>query len=80
MPLARAIASLALDVNNFGQGFDSSSLVAMLVKPDSARCSYPAPMTHQQRAAEQVRPDLQPIVPPFIYLRSDTRERRTLRR
>ena len=76
--LSRSIASPAFDANNFRQCVDGSALVRVGVKPDSARRPDPTPMTHEQRAAEKVRPDLQPIVPPFIYFRPNARERRTI--
>jgi hypothetical protein len=71
--LSRSIASLAFDASNSRQCVDGSALVGMRVKPDSAGCSDPAPVTHQQRAAEQVRPDFHPIVPPLVHLRANTR-------
>jgi hypothetical protein len=72
--LSGSIASPTFHANNSSQCVDGGAPVGMGIKPDSARCPDPAPMTHQQRAAKQVRPDLQPIVSPFVYFRSNARE------
>ena len=51
----------------------------MRVEPTATFRSNPAPLPDKQCPAEQVRPDLQAIIPPLVQFRTNSRERRVIR-
>jgi hypothetical protein len=51
----------------------------MRIQPASSFGADVAPLAQQQRATEQVRPDLDPIESPFVMFRADADQRRGVR-
>ena len=52
--------------------------VRVRIKPHATLGADAAPVAGEERAAEQVRPDFEPVVAPFIALWLDAREGRSV--
>lgn len=74
-----AVATLDFRPHERPQGICGCPRIWVRVEAYTALRSDTAPMAHEKGTAEQVRPDLHPVEPPFIALGPNAGERRTLR-
>ena len=52
----------------------------MSVEPAPTFCSNPTPLPNKQCSSEQVRPDIHSVVTPLVPFRTNSRERRMVRK
>ena len=52
----------------------------MSVEPATTFCSNPTPLPNEQCSSEQVRPDIHSVITPLVPFRTDSCERRVIRK
>ena len=60
------VAAAALGLEDVGKGVDRRTGIGVRVEPAASLGADAAPLANQQRAAEQVEPDLHAAVTPFV--------------
>jgi len=73
------IAPATLGPHKPDESVDGGASVGVRVEPDPARRADPAPVAGEEGAAEEIGPDGQAVVPPFVLLGANADERRRLR-
>ena len=61
-----SITATAFGVCEPGQGVDRGTTIGVRIQPDSPRRADAAPVANEERAAEQVRPNGEAVIPPLI--------------
>ena len=69
-----SITAAALRVCEPGQGVDRGTTIGVRIQPDSPRRADTAPVANEERAAEQVWPNGEAVIPPLIPFGADADE------
>lgn len=75
---AGQVSPAALRRHDLTQSVQRRALIGMRVHSPAALRANPAPLAHQEGAAKQVRPHLQPVIPPLVQFRANAAQQRFL--